>query len=83
MIFPKSMYRSGVAALLYLTKHSRSDITNPVSELSKRMDGASMAHVAEMYMVINSVLETKPFGLKIVPTFKDGIWKLKALSDND
>ena len=44
----RSMYRSGVGTLLYLTKHSRPDITNPVRELSKSMDGASMAHVTEM-----------------------------------
>ena len=28
----QSMYRSGVGTLLYLTKHSRPDITNPVRE---------------------------------------------------
>ena len=39
----QSMYRSGVGTLLYLTKHSRPDITNPVRELSKSMDGTSMA----------------------------------------
>ena len=44
----QSMYRSGVGTLLYLTKHSRPDITNPVRELPKSMDGASMAHVTEM-----------------------------------
>ena len=55
----QSMYRSGVGTLLYLTKHSRPDITNPVRELSKNMDGASMAHVTEMYRVINFVLEMK------------------------
>ena len=49
----QSMYRSGVGTLLYLTKHSRPDITNPVRELSKSMDGASMAHVTEMYRVKN------------------------------
>ena len=48
----QSMYRSGVGTLLYLTKHSRPDITNPVRELSKSMDGASMAQVTEMYRVI-------------------------------
>ena len=36
----QSMYRSGEGTLLYLTKHSRPDITNPVRELSKRMYGA-------------------------------------------
>ena len=78
-----SMYRSGVGTLLYLTKHSRPDITNPVRKLSKSMDGASMAHLPEMYRVINFVHETKTLGLRMVPTFKDGIWKLEALSDSD
>ena len=69
--------------MLYLTKQSRPHITNPVRELSKSSDGASMAHVTEMYRVINFVLETKTFGLRMVPIFKDGIWKLEALSDSD
>ena len=72
----QSMYRSGEGTLLYLTKHSRPDITNPLRDLSKSIDGASMAHVTVMYRVIN-------LGLKIVPIFKDGIWKLEALSDSD
>ena len=79
----KSMHRSGVQTLLYLTKHSRPGITNPVRELSKSMDGASMAHVTEMYRVINFVLETKTLGLRMVPIFKVCIWKLEALSDSD
>ena len=79
----QSMYRSGVGTVLYLTKHSRPGITNPVRELSKSMDGASMAQVTEMYRVINFVLETKTLGLRMVPIFKDGIWKLEALSDSD
>ena len=79
----QSMYRSGVGTLLYLTKHSRPDITNPVRELSKSMDGASMAQVTEMYRVINFVLETKTLGLRMVPIFNDGVWKMEALSDSD
>ena len=71
----QSMYRSGVGTLLYLTKNSRPDITNPVRELSKSMDGASMAHVIEMYRDIIFDLEMKTLGLRMVPTFKDGIWK--------
>ena len=69
--------------MLYLTKHSRPDITNPGRELSKSMDGASMAQVTEMYRVINFVLEMKTLGLRMVPIFNDGIWKLEALSDSD
>ena len=42
-----------------------------------------MAHVTEMYRVINFVVETKTLGLRMVPTSKDGIWKLEALSDSD
>ena len=70
-----------MGTLLYLTKHSRPDITNPVRELFKSMDGASMAHVTEMYRVINFVLEMEILGLRMVPIFKDGIWKLEALSN--
>ena len=69
--------------MLYLNKHSRPDITNPVRELSKSMDGASMAQVTEMYRVINFVLETKTLGVRMVPNFKDDTWKLEALSDSD
>ena len=79
----QSMYRSGMGTLLYLTKHKRPDMTNPVRELSKSMDGASMAQVTEMYRVIDFVLETKTMELRMVPIFNDGIWKLEALSDND
>ena len=79
----QSMFRSGMGTLLYLTKHRRPDITHPVRELSMSMDGASMAHVTEMYRVINFVLETKTLGLRNLPIFKDGIWKLEALSDID
>ena len=42
-----------------------------------------MAQVTEMYRVINCVLETKTLGLRMVPIFNDGIWKLEALSDSD
>ena len=42
-----------------------------------------MAQVTEMYRVINFVLETKTLGLRMVPIFDDGVWKLEALSDSD
>ena len=47
------------------------------------MDGASLAHVTEMFRVINFVLEMKTLGKRMVPIFKDGIWKMEALSDSD
>ena len=67
----------------YLTKYSRPDTTNSVRELSKSMDGASMAQVTEMYMVINFFLKMKTLGLMMVTMFKDDIWRLEALSDSD
>ena len=40
-------YRSGLGTLLYLTKHSRPDICNPVRELSKPMDAPAPVHLKE------------------------------------
>ena len=37
----QALYGSGVGTLLYLTKHSRLDMTNAVRESSKRVDSAS------------------------------------------
>ena len=58
------IYRSGVGTLLYLTKHSRPDISNPVRELSKTMDAPAPVHLNEMYKLIRFVLSTKDYGLK-------------------
>ena len=55
-------YRSGVGMLLYLVKHSRPDIANPVRELSKVLDGATVGQYKEMLRVIRFVLETKSYG---------------------
>ena len=57
-------YRSGVGTLLYLTKHNRPDICNPVRELSKTMDAPVPVHLKEMYKVIRYVLSTKEHGLE-------------------
>ena len=76
-------YRIGVGTLLYLTKHSRPDICNPLRELSKPMDAPVPVHLKEMYRVIRHVLSTKGYGLKF-GLRKDIIkWALKALSDSD
>ena len=72
-----------MGTLLYLTKHSRPDICNPVRELSKTMDAPAPAHLKEMYKVIRHVMSTKGYGLKF-ELRKDIIkWALKALSDSD
>ena len=76
-------YRSGVGTLLYLTKHCRPDICNPVRELSKTMDAPAPVHLEEMYKVTRHVLSTMGYGLKF-ELRKDMIkWALKALSDSD
>ena len=76
-------YRSGVGTLLYLTKHSRPDISNPVKELSKTMDAPAPAHLKEMYKLIRFVLSTKDYGLKFKLIKSIRKWVLKALSDSD
>ena len=76
-------YRSGVGTLLYLTKHSRTDICNPFRELSKTMDAPAPVHLMEMYKVIRHVFSTKGYGLKF-ELRKDVIkWALETLSDSD
>jgi hypothetical protein len=47
----QSDYRPGVGMLLFLVKHSRLDIANPVRKLSKCMDGASRAAMKELLRV--------------------------------
>ena len=76
-------YRSGVRTLLYLTKHSRPDICNPIRELSKTMDAPAPVHLKEMYKLIRFVLSTKDFGLKFKLMKNMEKWALKALSDSD
>ena len=75
-------YRSGVGTLLYLTKHSRPDISNPVRELSKTMDAPAPVHLKEMYKLIRFVLSTKDYGLKFKLIKSIRKWVLKALSDS-
>ena len=75
--------RSGVGTLLYLTKHSRPDISNPVRELSKTMDAPAPEHLKKMYKLIRFVLSTKDYGLKFKLIKSIRKWVLKALSDSD
>ena len=76
-------YRSGVGTLLYLTKHSRPDICNPVRELSQTMDAPAPVHLKEMYKLIRFVLSTKDYGLKGELKKDMKKWSLKAPSDSD
>ena len=76
-------YRSGVGTLLYLTKHSRPDIYNPVRKLSKTMDAPAPAPLKELYKVKRHVLPTKGYGLKFELRKDIMKWALKALSNSD
>ena len=76
-------YRRVVGTLLYLTKHSRPDISNPVGELLETMDAPAPAHLKEMCKVIRFVLSTKDYGLKFKLIKSIRKWVLKALSDSD
>ena len=69
--------------MLYLTKHSRQDVCNPVRELSKTMDAPAPIHLKEMYKVIRSVLSTREHGLKFEVRKDMKKWALKALCDSD
>jgi transposase InsO family protein len=81
----QSLYRSGVGMLLYLVKHSRPDISNAVRELSKSMDGASLAAFKELKRVIKFVLDTKTMGLKMNPKMTTDIseWDIVVYTDSD
>ena len=57
-------YRSGVETLLYLTKHSRPEISNPVRELSKTMDAPAPSSLernaqAHQVCIVNKRLWTQ------------------------
>ena len=56
-------YKSGAGILWYLTKHSRPDLCNGVSESPKTMDRLAPIHPKEMYRIIIYMLETKSYGL--------------------
>jgi hypothetical protein len=79
----QSRYQSGVGMLLFLTKHSRTDICNIVKELSNCMDRATMGTYLEMLRVVKFVIDTKNFCLKIRPKAKIKNWSLHVFSDSD
>ena len=79
-----ALYRTGVGMLLYLVKHSRPDIANPVRELSKVLDRPNEAALKEMKRITKFVLDTANHGLKIEPQkMIDDKWVLKVYTDSD
>ena len=68
--------------LLFLVKHSRPDLANPVRELSKCLDCAGEAAHKEMLRIIKFVLDTKNRGLKVHPVDTGLKWELIVWSDS-
>ncbi len=79
----QKLYRSGVSILLYLVKHSRPDIANPVRELSKVLDGAKPDAFKEMLCVIKYVLDTRHMGLRMEPIEGGETWELVCYCDSN
>ena len=77
-------YQQGVGSLMYLVKHSRPDISNPVRELSKGMKRANNAHLKSLHRLISFVVNTKERGLLIKPLMDGKMdWKMEIFSDSD
>ena len=57
--------RSGIGMLMFLTKHSQPDLSNPVRELSKCMGKGDDETMKELRQVIKFVIDKKDYGLKI------------------
>jgi hypothetical protein len=79
-------YRSGVGSLLYLLKHSRPELSNPIRELSKAMSAPNTDHLKEMLRVVKWVLQTPNIGLKMKPKVEKDeagniIWKVHGVCD--
>jgi len=83
----QTLYQSGVGSLLYLLKHSRPELSNPIRELSKAMGGANKDSLNEMYRIINWVLHTKNVGLYMAPRWEVNNngqikWNLRGICDS-
>jgi hypothetical protein len=79
----QSKYCSGIGISLYLIQYSRPDLANVVRELSKCMDGANLAAYKEMLRIIEFVLDTKDYCLKLNLVFENEEWDLVSYSDSD
>ena len=78
-------YRSGVGMLLYLVKHTRPDIANPVRELSKALDLPSPKAYKSMLRIVKFVLDTRNLAIRIkpIPFGEEELWEIVAFSDSD
>ncbi len=66
-----AIYQSAVGMLLFLLKHSRFCLANPLRELAKALHGPNKAAFKELKRVIEFMLDTKNYGLKIKPKYEN------------
>ena len=66
-------------------KHTRPDLANAVRELSKVLDGATEAHMKDLFRVIGYTLETAKLGLpiEVQEISNKEVWIIEAWSDSD
>jgi hypothetical protein len=73
--------RSGIGMLLFLMKHSRPDLANPIREISKCMGKGNEEAMKEMKRIVKFVIDTIDYGLKIKPDFSNQDWILETYAD--
>jgi hypothetical protein len=74
-------FRMGVGMLLYLVKHSRPHIANPIRELSKVADGETEAHFKALLHTVKYVMEPENLGLPLQPKLNQDGYYLEGISD--
>ena len=74
-------YHSGLGMNMYLVKHSRPELANPVRELSNKMQQGNYADQKNLHRLIKFVLDTEKAKLKMIPGKKFGRWELKSICD--
>ena len=80
-----TLYRSGVAMLLYLVNVSRSKISNAVREAAKVNIGQTKAHMKSFYKLIKFVVDTKNYEMVMEPKqpTENTLWEMMAYCDSD
>jgi hypothetical protein len=76
------LYRSTVGSLLYIVKHSRSDISNSVQKFSKVIDRTDEGHWKELMRLVKYVSLSRNKQLSTFPNEQEA-WNLKVFTDSD
>lgn len=80
----QGLYRSTVGTLLYLTKHSRPDLSNSIREISKANKGSTKNKFQCLLRFCNWLFKNKGYGMKLKKWLGESNgWTLEAYSDSD